>query len=138
MKKQNCTFSIYVHIRTNMQKSNTHPNPPAAHQIAGNYQYEAGSYWKHQDNDIMLIIAHRPPHQVTAKKPPHYLLLVDNDQTRHYVSSLYRIRDKAMKFTYNGYLLKLEADAADLSKCCRITISTLLHFLQHQPKNAAK
>jgi hypothetical protein len=105
--------------------------------IKSNLQYEAGSYWKHQDNDIKLIIAHRPPHQVTAKKPPHYLLLVDNDETRHYVSSLYRIRDKALKFTYNGYLLKLEADAADFAKCSRIIISTLLHFLQHQPKNAA-
>jgi len=36
-----------------------------------------------------LLIAQRPPHKVTANKPPTYVLEVNGDGSRRYLSSLY-------------------------------------------------
>lgn len=117
-----------VHIKV----VNTNISESAITKIAIEGEYTTTptlTYYQNVVSNVKLIIAKRP---INPKKPPNFLIYLDENDKRVYISSLYQKSEYSFKFDYIGknYILTKKPNSL------RITIRSLYPTWIHQDKKS--
>jgi hypothetical protein len=95
-------------------------SPPLPQRIIEGSYVESGIYWKNTTGTGRILFVDRP--DPTPKKPKTYLLHVDNNDKRHYISSLYSTNvPNVWNIDYQGTAYQVKSDP-DNSLCISIGI----------------